>query len=177
MSAVSMLISWNFPNTGAGVYASCRALPMRGALSDTAHANIFDLREFEDAVLRAFPTDSTLLDAAERRDLGGDESGVESDDAVFERLGDAPGAREIACVHVRGEPELGVIGEPHGFLVGVDAEQRRDGTKSFFARQGHLRVHVREHGRFVERSAECMALSSGDHRVALGFRICDVALQ
>ena len=88
--------------------------------------------------LRPFAADAAFLDAAEGRDFGGDEAGVEADDAVLERLGDAPRAREVARVHVRGQPELGVVRELHGFLVGVDAEQRRHRAEGFLARQDHV---------------------------------------
>ena len=38
-----------------------------------------------------------MLDAAEGRDLGRDQAGVDADDAVFERLADAPDAAEVAA--------------------------------------------------------------------------------
>ena len=124
--------------------------------------------------LRTFATDATFLDAAEWRDFGGDESGVEADDAVLQRFGDAPRAREVARVDIRREAEFGVVGEPHGFFVGVHAEQRRDRTEGFLARQNHVAADVRQHRGLVERAAERMALAAGGHLRALGLRIGDV---
>ena len=79
--------------------------------SDPAHAEIFDLEEILDAVVRAFAAEAGLLDAAEGRDLGGDDAVVDADDAVFERLGDAPDAADVAAVEIGGEAELGVVGD------------------------------------------------------------------
>src|SRR5690348_14040599 len=98
-------------------------------MSDTADADIFELGEFEDSVLRAFTTDTAFLDAAEWRDLGRDQAGVEPDDAVLERLAHAPRAREVARVDVSGETEFGVVRELHGFFVRLHPEQRRDRTE------------------------------------------------
>ena len=41
---------------------------------DAAHAEIFDLEEFLDAVFRAFAADAALLHAAKGRDLGRDDA-------------------------------------------------------------------------------------------------------
>src|SRR4051812_6545292 len=107
MSGVSTLISWNFPSTGAAVYLACprAARRLRGQSrrsSDAADADVLHLGVFQDTVFRTSTPDTAFLDAAERRHLGGDEPGVQSDDAVFERFADAPRAREVARVHVRG---------------------------------------------------------------------------
>src|ERR1700680_2115630 len=60
--------------------------------SDSAHADIFHLDIFFDAVLRSLAPHARLLDAAEGCHLGGDEPRVHSDHAVFERFGNAPDA-------------------------------------------------------------------------------------
>jgi hypothetical protein len=41
---------------------------------DAAHAEVFDLEELLDAVLRAFAADAAFLRAAEGRDLGRDDA-------------------------------------------------------------------------------------------------------
>jgi hypothetical protein len=66
-----------------------RSLPV-----DVAHAEVFDFEEFLDAVFRTFAADAALLHAAERRGLDLDDAFVDADDAVFERLGDAPDVAE-----------------------------------------------------------------------------------
>src|SRR5437016_4450249 len=59
---------------------------------DAAEAEVFDLEEFLDAVVRALAADARFLHAAERRDLGRDDAFVDADDAVFQGLGDPPDA-------------------------------------------------------------------------------------
>src|SRR5260370_6378654 len=71
---------------------------------DAAHAEVFDLEEFLDAVFRAFAADGAFSHAAEGRDLGRDDALVDADDAVFERLGDAPDAADVAAVEIGCEP-------------------------------------------------------------------------
>ena len=51
---------------------------------------------------------------------------VDADDAVFERLGDAPDAADVAAVEIGGEAELGVVGHLDRLLLGLEAEERRD---------------------------------------------------
>src|ERR1700723_515746 len=48
-------------------------------LSDPAHAEVFDREAVRDPVLRSFAAGTTLLDATERRDLGGDKTFVDAD--------------------------------------------------------------------------------------------------
>src|SRR5713101_8574040 len=79
---------------------------------NAAHAEVFDLEEFLDAVFRAFAADAAFLHAAEERDLGRDDAFVDADDAVFEGLGDPPDAADVAAVEIGGETEFGVVGHP-----------------------------------------------------------------
>src|SRR5712675_1788847 len=77
--------------------------PVSSAI-DAAHAQVLHLEEFLDAVVRALAADAAFLHAAERGDLGRDDALVDADDAVFERLGDAPDAADVAAVEIGGEP-------------------------------------------------------------------------
>src|SRR5689334_13659713 len=77
------LLIWHFSNPSA---------------VDAAHAEVLDFEEFLDAVFRAFPADAAFLHAAERGDFGRDDAFVDADDAVFEALGDAPDAADVAAV-------------------------------------------------------------------------------
>ena len=77
--------------------------------STPAIAEVLDLEPLVDPVLRALAADAGLLHAAERRDLGRDEAGVDADDAVVERLRDAPDAADVAAVEVRGEAVRRVV--------------------------------------------------------------------
>src|SRR6267154_2300045 len=64
-----------------------------------------DIDLLVDSVLRPFAAQARLLYAAEGRDLGGDQAGVDADHAVLERLGDAPDAADVARVEVRRQAE------------------------------------------------------------------------
>src|SRR6201997_4991363 len=81
---------------------------------DTAHAEVFDFEEFLDAVFRAFAADAAFLHAAEGGDLGRDDAFIDADDAVFEGLGDAPNAADVAAVEIGRETEFGVVGHLDG---------------------------------------------------------------
>src|SRR5688500_349531 len=97
-----------------------------GLFVDAAHAQVFDLEEFLDAVLGAFAADSRFLHAAEGRDLVGDDPDVDADDAVLERLGHAPDAADVTAVEIGREAELGIVGELDQLLLGLEAEERRN---------------------------------------------------
>src|SRR4029077_7432210 len=86
-------------------------------LIDPAHAEILHLEELLDAVFRALAADAAFLDAAEGGDLGRDDALVDADDAVFERVVDAPDAADVAAVEIGGEAELGVV--RHADRVGI----------------------------------------------------------
>src|SRR5580658_6469777 len=93
------------------------------ALPSITNAQIFELGVVEDAVLGTLAPHARFFHTAERRDLRRDEARVDSHDAVFERLSDTPGAREVARVEVCREAELGVVGHADGFLLGAEAKQ------------------------------------------------------
>jgi len=65
------------------------------------------------------PSRPMPLRAAERRDLGRDDAFVDADDAVFEPLGHAPDAADVAAVEIGGErpPFPGEKGEGRRFLA------------------------------------------------------------
>jgi len=86
---------------------------------DAAHAEIFDLEEFLDAVFRAFAADAAFLHAAERCDLGRDDALVDADDAVFEPLGDPPDAADVTAVEIGGGPLPSLPRERGRVRVGV----------------------------------------------------------
>ena len=48
-------------------------------------------------LFRAFAADAAFLHAAERGDLGRDDAFVDADDVVFECLGNAPDAADVAA--------------------------------------------------------------------------------
>src|SRR5690242_15654309 len=78
---------------------------------DAAVAKVLDLQELLHAVFRAFASETGLLDTAERRDLRGDDPGIDADDSVLERFRHAPDPRDVAAVEVSREPVLGIVRE------------------------------------------------------------------
>src|SRR5215469_6664869 len=105
---------------------------------DAAHAQVFDLKVVLDAVFRTLAADARLFHTAERRDLGRDDALVDADDAVFERLGDAPDAADVAAVEIGGEAEFGVVGHAYGLVVGLEAIEGRDRAKGFLFGDDHI---------------------------------------
>ena len=76
-------------------------MPSASALpSYAAERQVLHLQVVLDAVFGAFAAEAGLLHAAERRDLGRDDAFVDADDAVFQRLGDAPDAADVAGVEI-----------------------------------------------------------------------------
>src|SRR4051812_43286299 len=65
-----------------------------------SQAQVLDFQPLVDAVLGALAADAGLLDAAERGDFGRDDAGVDAEDAVLQRLRDAPDAADVAAVEV-----------------------------------------------------------------------------
>src|SRR2546429_4321331 len=163
-------------SAACGVPELTSRMPMRSVTSAETHAEVFQLSVVEDPVLRALAAGARLLDASEGRDLGGDDSGVEADDAVLERLRDAPRARQVARVEVGREPEFGVVRHIYGVLLGLEAEQRRHGSKGLLARHQHVARHVHDHGRLEEGAAERVALAALHDPSALAHGIAEALL-
>src|SRR5450432_1898479 len=134
MSGTAMLSSWKVPSSGSGAPLIRQRSKGREALSRQPHAQVLELGVVEDAVLGALPSGARFLDAAKRGDLGGDEPGVQADDAVLECLRDSPGTGEVTRVEIRRESKLGVIGHADRIGLGREAEQRGDWTEGFLAR-------------------------------------------
>src|SRR5580704_6951634 len=107
--------------------------------SDAAETEIFDFEIFVHTVLRAFAPDTGFFYAAEGRDLRGNDSGIDTDDAVFEGFSDAPHAGNVTTVEISGQAKFGVVREGDGVGFRLEPEERRDGTEGFFARDKHLR--------------------------------------
>src|SRR5438445_7616015 len=117
---------------------------------DAAHTEVFDFKEFLDAVFRAFAADAAFLHAAERGDLGRDDAFVDADDAVFEGLRDAPDTADVAAVEIGGQAEFGVVGHLDGLGVGLEAVERRDRAEGFLLGDDHVGRHIGQYRRLEE---------------------------
>src|ERR1700680_1181627 len=110
----------------------------KGSAVDATHAQVFDLEELLDAVVRALAADAALLHAAERGDLGRDDALVDAADAVFERLCDPPDAADVAAVEIGGEAEFGVVGHLYRLRLGLEAVERGDRAKGLLLGDDHV---------------------------------------
>src|SRR5207253_2566338 len=136
--------------------------------SDAAEAEIFDLDELLDPVLRAFSSQARFLHAAEGRHLGRDDSRVDTDDAGLERFGNAPDATDVSPVEIGSQAELRIVGESNRFLVCFEPEEGSDRTKRLFTGHHHSGRHVGEDGGLEEAAAQVVAIAADEHARALG---------
>src|ERR1700675_2205935 len=97
--------------------------------SDSAETEIFDFDVFVHAVLGAFAAEAGFFYAAEGRNFRGNDSGVDADDAVFERLSDAPDPSNVAAVEISSETKLRIVRKCDSVGFFLESEERRDGTE------------------------------------------------
>ncbi len=124
-------------------------------------------------MVRAFAAQTGLLDAAEWHMLGGDDAGVDAHHAVLQRLADAENTADVAGVEIAGQTEFGVVGRVNRFFFRVEAEDRGQRAKGFFAGAQHVGTGVGQHGGLEKLALE--ALAAGHQRAAFGQRIGHVA--
>src|SRR5512134_3362862 len=150
------------------------ALPAysRAAISShAADADVFGDQVFLDAVARALTAEPGLLDAAEGRHFIRYQAGVDADHSVFELLGDAEHASDVARIEVAGKPELGRVRGVDRFLLGRELEHRRDRPEGLLAREQHVARGVRDDSGLEERAAELVARAADDDSAAARLRI------
>src|SRR5262245_22548119 len=95
--------------------------------NDTAYAQVLELRVVQESAVGALPAESGLLDAAKGGHFGRNQPGVDSHNAVLERLADPPGPGQVAGVEVRGQAKLRVVRHADGIGLRLEPEQGRDG--------------------------------------------------
>ncbi len=94
----------------------------------------------------------------------------------FQPLRDAPDAADVAGVEVGGEAERRAIGDAYSVVLGLEAEQRRDGAEGLLARNDHVRRDAGQHGWLEEGLPERVALAAQHQTGTLGERVGDVRL-
>src|SRR5688572_32735953 len=77
-------------------------------------------------------------------------------------------------VEVGGKAELGIVSHRDGFVLGLEAEERRHRPEGFLARDHHRWRDVDQHGRLEEPAAAFVTLTADDDLRALRGRILDV---
>src|SRR6476469_2451634 len=130
----------------------------RSSPSHPSHAQVLGLEPFVDAVLRSFPADARLLHAAERRDLGRDDAGVDAEDAVLQGLGHAPDPRHVAAVEVARQAIGRVVGLAHRLVLGGEAADPRHGPERLLAADRHRVGDAGQHRGREELPAALVAL-------------------
>src|SRR5713226_10779631 len=139
-----------------------------------AEAHIFDFEELVHTILGTFAAEAGFLHAAEGRDLRRNDSGVDADNPVLERFGDAPNAGHVSPVEVRSQSEFRVIREGNSLRFRLEPEEWRDWAEGFFARDGHLRCDAGENGRLKKAAAERMAMSAHEYFCTFGLRVANM---
>ena len=111
------------------------------------------------------------LDAAER-DLRfiAHRRAVDVADAGFDALGDRHRAHDVAAENGGGKSIFGVVGDAHGFVDALDADDRFHRPEALFRIDAHRRIDAVEQSRFDDGAVALAA--AGEHR-ALGGRILD----
>ena len=103
-----------------------------------AEAEILYFHEFLDAVAGTFTTETRLFDTAKRCNLVRDEAGVNTDHSAFQPLGCSPDAADIATIEVARQTKFGIIGKLNCLLIGLEPEERCQGTDGFLPSDLHL---------------------------------------
>jgi len=137
-------------------------------LLQPAHAQIFQVEVFVEALPGTFAAKSGLFDTAEGGDFGGEDAFVDGDHAGFEGGGDSPDAADVAGVEVGGEAKLGVVGEGDGLGFVVETIEGGDGAEGLFAGDFHGGGDFGEDGGLEEIVAERVTMASGEDFCALG---------
>src|SRR5712671_6404933 len=110
----------------------------------------------------ALAPETAFLYATERRDLGGDQAGVDADHAGLQRFGHAPDPAAIARIEIGSQAERRVVAHRDHVGLVLETKYRCEGSKGLLVRHQGIRTDIREHSRLEERAAERMALSAGD---------------
>src|SRR5262249_36492200 len=134
-----------------------------------------DLDVLVDAILRAFTAQAGFLHATKGRDFRRDDTRVDAYDAIFERFGYAPNARNIAAIEIRGQAKFRVIGKRNGLRLRSEAEKRRDRAKRLFAGHCHGWCDVGENGRLKEPAAERVTMPTYQNLCAFLLCVANVA--
>ena len=101
--------------------------------------------------------------------------GVDADDAVFERFGDAPDAADVAAVEVRGQAELGVVRQRDRLVFGLEPESGATGP-NVSSRATAISASRRSAPSARRTARRARALAADEHVRALSTRIGDVLL-
>src|SRR5262245_16205277 len=140
----------------------------------SADRPVLELEPLVDPVRRPLAADPRLLDSTERRNLGRDQAGVDSDDAVLERLSHTVHATQSLRIEVRGKAVGRVVRDPDCLVLGREASDSGHRAERLLAAHGHVRGDVDDHRRLEELALD--PLAAHDDLGAVTRRVRDVAL-
>src|SRR3569833_960016 len=121
--------------------------------SHPAEADVLAIQIFVEPIVRALRTEAALLDAAERRDLGRDQTFIDPDHAVFETFGHPPAAALIAAVEIGSQPERRIVGQTHGLVFIVESVLWRYRSDGLLMHRHRFRRYVCQHRGRAEQAA------------------------
>ena len=101
---------------------------------------------------RAFAAHARLLDPAERRGDRRDDAFVEAHHSVFERVAHPPCTPEIAGVAIGGEAVGRIVGRRDDLFLGIEGDDRRDGSEDLLTHDARIAGDVRHDGGFEEQA-------------------------
>ena len=147
-------------------------LTNQGGRLNTLDINSLGLQIFHEAILPSLPPGATTLHAAKRRvniDRG---ARVDRHHPGLDFLRHPQGPRDIARIDRRGEPERGVVGHLHRFVLGVEGAEREHRPEDLLAVDAGVVFGVQEDGRFDEAAGGAFAGAAGDE-LGFGFALLD----
>src|SRR5215207_9559224 len=106
---------------------------------------VLRLEELHQAVMSAFAPEAALLGAAERRRRVGHDAAIEPDHAGLDSLADGHRPPQVAAADEGHQAVLGVVGPPHGLVLGRARHDRGHGPEDLFAQQLAAELDVVEH--------------------------------
>src|SRR5690606_39008133 len=112
--------------------------------------DVLGLSEFDEAVVRAFTTESALLHTTERCRWIRHETAVESNHAVLQTLGDLHAATQILRVDVCSETIFGVVCHAHGILDVLERLDRSNRAEDLIAQNFRIIRNLGDDGRRIE---------------------------
>src|SRR5699024_4249417 len=114
--------------------------------------DVLDLEELLDPDLSALTAETRHLHTSEGCAGIRDQARVESDHARFEPVGQAERTLEVLAEQVAGQPEFGLIGQSDRLVVGVEGDDRCDGSEDLGGADLAVGGHIGDDGGIEEEA-------------------------
>src|SRR5258708_7113904 len=139
--------------SNTSVYAYCGAFAPSQSyeqLSLQFQVTVLDLRVKLKRILANFAAEARLLVTAERRDRIDHPVAVDPYRAGLELASDLVRAADVAGPDCGRQPVVGVVTLKNRVVFIFERNGRGNRAKDFLARDPHVVIHIRKHGRFDE---------------------------